>query len=68
MKQKLQNSTDESVKMNLTLSKMFYNVLKEHAQKDYAKPATWTKQFLMKNLMNNKRDLKSKKQNETIKL
>jgi len=38
------------VKMNLSLEREFYQVLKDHAETDYVKVATWTKQFLMKNL------------------
>jgi len=44
------NEKKHNVKMNLTLPQEFYQVLKENAQNDYVKVATWTKQFLMKNL------------------
>lgn len=46
------------VKMNLTIDKEFYALLKEQASKDYAMVSTWTKQFLMKNLLtkNNTKD------------
>ena len=46
------------VKMNLTIDKEFYALLKEQASKDYAMVSTWTKQFLMKNLLtkNNSKD------------
>ncbi len=47
------------VKMNLTLSREFYQVLQQQAQSDYMKVATWTKQFLMKNLNENKLDSNS---------
>jgi hypothetical protein len=47
------------VKMNLTLSREFYQVLQQQAQRDYMKVATWTKQFLMKNLIDNKLDSNS---------
>lgn len=39
------------VKMNLSLDRDFYELLKTRAEKDYVKVATWTKQFLMKNLL-----------------
>jgi hypothetical protein len=38
------------VKMNLSLEREFYELLRDHAESDYVKVATWTKQFLMKNL------------------
>ena len=38
------------VKMNLTLSREFYQLLQANAKNDYSKTATWTKQFLMKSL------------------
>lgn len=40
----------KNVKMNLTLPQEFYHLLQQKAQNDYVKVATWTKQFLMKNL------------------
>ena len=44
------------VKMNLTLSREFYQLLQANAKNDFMKTATWTKQFLMKSLIerNNK--------------
>jgi len=41
----------QNVKMNLSIDKDFYDLLKARAEKDYVKVATWTKQFLMKNLL-----------------
>jgi len=41
----------QNVKMNLSLDRDFYELLKASAEKDYVKVATWTKQFLMKNLL-----------------
>ncbi len=41
----------QNVKMNLSLDKEFYELLQENAKQDYVKVATWTKQFLMKNLL-----------------
>ncbi len=43
--------TQHIVKMNLSLDKDFYELLQDRAEKDYVKVATWTKQFLMKNLL-----------------
>ena len=54
------------VKMNLSLDREFYQVLKDHAESDYVLVATWTKQFLMKNLSEgHKADSKCVTQNET---
>lgn len=55
----------QNVKMNLTLSKEFYQVLKLNATADYMKVATWTKQFLMKNLQGDKEEKKCVTKNET---
>jgi hypothetical protein len=41
----------DNVKINLSLSNEFYEVLQKNAKQDYVKVATWTKQFLMKNLL-----------------
>lgn len=41
----------QNVKMNLTLEKDFFELLQERAKKDYVKTATWTKQYLMKKLL-----------------
>ena len=40
-----------NVKMNLSLEKDFYDLLQEKAKNDYVKVATWTKQYLMKCLL-----------------
>jgi len=55
---------NQNVKMNLTLPEEFYQVLKENAQNDYVKVATWTKQFLMKNLHGDKLEKKCLTENE----
>lgn len=44
----------KNIKMNLTISPEFYQVLQENAKSDFMKVATWTKQFLMKNLTGDK--------------
>ena len=41
----------QNVKMNLSLEKDFYELLQEKAKRDYVKTATWTKQYLMKKLL-----------------
>jgi predicted DNA-binding ribbon-helix-helix protein len=41
----------QNVKMNLSLEKDFYELLQEKAKNDYVKVATWTKQYLMKGLL-----------------
>ena len=54
----------KNVKMNLTISPEFYQVLQENAQSDYVKVATWTKQFLMRNLRGDKLEKKCLTTNE----
>ena len=61
----MSNSNElKNVKMNLTLPEEFYQVLKKNAQNDYVKVATWTKQFLMKNLRGDKLKKKCVTSNE----
>ena len=54
------------IKMNLTLTREFYELLQENARADYMKVATWTKRFLMKSLLD-RHNAESNKltQNET---
>jgi hypothetical protein len=40
-----------NVKMNLSLERDFFELLQEKANNDYVKVATWTKQYLKKNLL-----------------
>lgn len=54
----------KNVKMNLTLSPEFYDLLQQNAREDYVKVATWTKQFLMKNLIGDKPEKKCLTENE----
>jgi len=54
------------VKMNLTIDKEFYKLLKEHASKDFALVSTWTKQFLMKQLKNNSEGVNCSTKDENI--
>jgi hypothetical protein len=48
-----------TVKMNLSLDKDFYELLQARAKNDYVKVATWTKQYLMKCLLE-KNNMESK--------
>lgn len=54
----------ERVKMNLTLEKEFYDFLLEQAEQDYMRVATWTKQYLKKNLLPNNKASKRLTENE----
>ena len=55
-----------NVKMNLSLERDFYELLQEKAKNDYVKVATWTKQYLMKCLLEkNNSESKSLTQNGT---
>jgi hypothetical protein len=42
---------NQVIKMNLTLTREFYQLLQDNARADYMKVATWTKRFLMKSLL-----------------
>lgn len=54
-----------NVKMNLSLERDFYELLQEKAKNDYVKVATWTKQYLMKCLLEkNNSESKCLTQNE----
>lgn len=54
-----------NVKMNLSLQRDFYELLQEKAKSDYVKVATWTKQYLMKCLLEkNNSESKCLTQNE----
>lgn len=58
----------QNVKMNLSLDRDFYELLQANAKRDYVKVATWTKQFLMKNLLEkNNNDSKCLTKNENEK-
>ena len=46
----------QNVKMNLSLERDFYELLQERAKNDYVKVATWTKQYLMKGLLEKNND------------
>jgi hypothetical protein len=57
----------QNVKMNLSLERDFYELLQQRAKNDYVKVATWTKQYLMKGLLekNNSDDSKCLTKNGT---
>ncbi len=57
----------KQVKMNLTLDRDFYDLLKEKATGDYMKVATWTKQFLMKNLLDKNNNMSNTLNHEKCK-
>lgn len=46
MKKKL-----ESIKMNLSLEKEFYDFLLDQAEADHLRTSTWVKQYLKKHLL-----------------
>lgn len=48
------NGDNEVVRLNLTLDKEFFALLKEKAKKDYLQVGTWTQQFLKKKLIDEK--------------
>ena len=49
----------ERVKMNLAFEKEFYDFLKEQADQDYMKVATWTKRFLKMSLLDKNKKVKT---------
>ena len=44
----MKNEEKKNIKMNLTLKAEFYKTLQDLAERDHLKVATWTKQFLMR--------------------
>jgi len=55
----------QNVKMNLTLSREFYELLQDNARKDFMRVATYTKQVLMKSLWGHKPESNSIMKDET---
>ena len=45
-----------TVKMNLSLDKDFYDIIKRNAELNYVRPATWAKQVLMRSILKNNND------------
>jgi hypothetical protein len=46
-----ENLVNENVRLNLSLSKEFFGLLKQKSQHDYVQVGTWVKSYLMKNLI-----------------
>ena len=44
----------ETIRMNISMDVEFYELIQEAAAKDYLKPSTWVKQYLMRGLLENK--------------
>lgn len=49
----------KQIKMNLTLPADFYEELKIKAKEDYLRPSSWTRRFLMLNLLGDKKSEKN---------
>ena len=60
----MEKKEKSAVKMNLTLPSDFFEVIQENARSNYMKATTWTKQFLMKNLLTNNERKNSSNENE----
>ena len=62
----MKRNKKQIVKMNLSLEKDFYVLLQEKARADYMRVSTWTKQLLMRSLLEkNNEDTKCLTQNGT---
>jgi len=60
----MKRTKKQIVKMNLSLEKDFYVLLQEKARADYMRVSTWTKQLLMRSLLEkNNEDTKCLTQN-----
>lgn len=55
--------TNETVRLNLSLSKEFYDLLQQNAKNEYVQVGTWTKSYLMKNLLEGDKEEKCLTQN-----
>lgn len=53
-----QSKQKKHIKMNLTLPVDFYEDLKIRAKEDFLKPSSWTRRFLMMNLLGDKKSEK----------
>ena len=63
----MRNLKTKSVKVVLTLDQDFFKLLEAKAQADFMKVTTWTKQFLMKSLLEyNKPILNNNKNGESM--
>jgi hypothetical protein len=52
----MKRNKKQIVKMNLSLDKDFYVLLQEKARADYMRVSTWTKQLLMRSLLEKNND------------
>lgn len=52
----MKRTKKQIVKMNLSLEKDFYVLLQEKARADYMRVSTWTKQLLMRSLLDKNND------------
>ena len=50
------NKNKQTVKMNLSLDKDFYDLIKRNARLNYIKPSTWVKQQLMRAVLGKNND------------
>ena len=46
-----ENLENENVRLNLSLSKEFFELLQKKSHNDYVQVGTWVKSYLMKNLI-----------------
>ena len=53
-----------TIRLNLTLDKEFYDLLKENAEKEFIQVGTYVRQYLMKSLLSNNTYSKCFTQNE----
>ena len=49
-------SKKTTIKMNLSLDKDFYDIIKRNAELNYVRPATWVKQQLMRAVLGKNND------------
>ena len=52
----MKRNKKQIVKMNLSLEKDFYVLLQEKARADYMRVSTWTKQLLMRSVLEKNND------------
>lgn len=60
------NREQKHVKMNLCIDKEFFDLLQEKADDEFMRVSTWTKWFLMKNLLDNNKKVKTVTENEYV--
>ncbi len=52
------NREQKHVKMNICLNRDFFNLLQQQADNDFMRVSTWTRWYLMKNLLDGNKNLK----------